>query len=363
MSKTFANLMEGRKSPTINHRDRAKSVTQAYQLFRESLSGTMTTKAALEEAFSTSDFPFLLGEGFAVEARSAYREVVDETASLTYRRGVPDFRKRKMIDIFGATYFEHVAEGEEYKSDNPFEETEIEYSVEKFGRVYGLTWERFLEGDFSDLADFPGLIGRGAANTRNREVYNLLTNDGAPAAGFFNEVSTAPLTYDSLLAAKQHIGTQQLANGRPVSTNSLVLVVPTALADHARALVSAQGITETTGVGTDSQIEIQRANPLAGITVQESMEWQIQNGNSVTAWALLPSGTSLNPAVIHAYLNGYQDVDIRVKRDQGDRVGGGQLGFQDGSFEDDTIWYRGRYIIGVAQAWNQGTYASTGTDS
>ena len=60
-------------------------------------------------------------------------------------------------------------------------------------------------------------------------------------------------------------------------------------------------------------------------------------------------------------LIGEEQPDIRVKRDQGERVGGGAVGIDEGSFNDDTIWYRGRHITGGAATDPIGTYVSTGS--
>ncbi|MNY79501.1 hypothetical protein D3C86_2201600 [compost metagenome] len=53
-------------------------------------------------------------------------------------------------------------------------------------------------------------------------------------------------------------------------------------------------------------------------------------------------------------------MDIRVKRDQGEIVGGGQVAVDEGSFNDDTIWYRGRNFFGIDKGFTTGVYASNG---
>lgn len=363
--KTFSQLLEADSRSGAPVTDPAQLVEQAAARFHEALSGTVRHKAKLEEAFTTSDFSHLLGAAFGIDARASYREVNDETRLLTMQRGVPDLRRRKLSEFFGETYFDDVNEGEEYKSDNPFEETEIEHGTGKTGRAYGLTFEKFLTGDFSDLADFPGMFGRGAANTRNRKIFQTLVD---PAGGLsseaFSTVSDQGLSFETLKTAKAHITSATNSRGDGlVDGSSLVLLVVPGLGDQARSLVAAQGVRETFGVGTRTQRELQTGNPLTGIQVQESYEFARLLDPSLrgSAWALVPAGTTRNPLVIHSYLNGHQEVDIRVKNDQGSRPGGGVVSFQEGSFDDDTIWYRGRYFVGGDLAYTNGTYASTGT--
>ncbi|MGQ7788197.1 phage major capsid protein [Nesterenkonia sp. K-15-9-6] len=362
MNAVLSNVLESAGFRTATTRDR--KVLEAARLFAEGYSGrSHTATALLKEAFTTSDFPALLGEAFEREARAAYREVSDETAPIARRESVVDFRPKRLVDVFGETYFEEVGEGEEYKSDNPLRDTEIEFQVSKWGRNYGLTWERWLNGDFSNLADFPGILGRGAANTRNRLVYrNLVSEDGTLNDGYFSETSTAALGFQSLKDAKQHaIEADNVRGDGPIDASTLVLVVPPSLEETARALTESRRVTETFDDGGTIR-EIERTNTLAGIQVQASHEFSrlLDTGIRHTAWALVPGAVTQNPALILASLAGHPEVDIRTKRDQGERVGGGQVGYQEGSFDNDTIWYRGRSVIGSAAAFTEGTYASTG---
>lgn len=362
MAKVLSNVLESAGFRTATNNDRR--VLEAARLFADGYSGrSHTATALLKEAFTTSDFPSLLGEAFEREARAAYREVTDETASIARRETVVDFRPKKLLELFGETYFERVAEGEEYKSDNPFTETEIEFKAEKFGRNYGLTWERWMSGDFSALADFPGILGRGGANTRNREVYrHFVGEDGGINADFFSETDTAGLGFESLKAAKTHaLESDNYRGDDTVDASNLVLVTVPALEDTANALTQVRTVRETIVDGETTR-EIERSNTLAGITVQVSREFGrlLDAAHRHTAWALVPGAATENPSVILANLAGHPDVDIRTKRDQGDRVGGGAVGYEEGSFDNDTVWYRGRSVLGTAAAFTQGTYASTG---
>lgn len=363
MAKTMKDVLESAPAASTPNK---KAVQEAARLFNQALNGGPTHKAMLQEAFSTSDFPTLLGSAFEIQARAAYRSVSDETTAITTRHGVSDFRVQRLRDIFGETYFEDVAEGEEYKADNPFAETQIEFRVGKTGRVYPITWELFLSGDFSSLADFPGLLGRGAANTRNRKVYENLVN-GEPGAGelnteFFSETSGLSLSHTNLRAALDHLSHAENHRGDDlVDSTNAVLVVPPTLERTAQEIVGVSTIRETTTEG-DTEIQRELSNPLAGVTVQASREFGrlLSPELRTSAWALLPNGSSENPALVHAYLNGHPDVDLRVQNNQGNRIGGGEVGFEEGSFDNDTLAYRGRYVIGAAPAFTQGTFASTG---
>ncbi|MBU5899290.1 hypothetical protein JVW24_19425, partial [Vibrio cholerae O1] len=103
-------------------------------------------------------------------------------------------------------------------------------------------------------------------------------------------------------------------------------------------------------------------------TVQVA-KWLVKidkSANRAKTWYLLANKGSDHPAVIHALLLGHENVDIRTKRDQGNRVGGGEIPFEEGSYLDDTIDFRGRSVDGAAKGFRDGdgkalvAYASTG---
>lgn len=362
MSNPLQSVLESHGFRTATSRQRR--VAEAAKVFADGVAGrSHTARAVLTEAFTTSDFPALLGQAFEVEARASFRQVTDETTLIASPQTMTDFRPKKLVDLFSDTYFEQVNEGEEYKSENPFTRTEVELTIDKYGRTFGLTWERLRNGDFAELADFPGLLGRGAANTRNKVVFQQMVDGGGLNSSFFSQTSTDALGYQSLKAAKEYLATVENQHGDPLDVSQTVLVVPPALEETAVGLTSARSVNRTFDDGNGNLTEIEQSNPLAGLQVQVSREFAKQLGSSVrsSAWALVPGARTENPTLVRTQLAGHPEVDIRVKRDAGDRVGGGAVPYEDGSFDDDTVWYRGRSVTGSAPAFNQGAYGSTGT--
>jgi hypothetical protein len=69
-------------------------------------------------------------------------------------------------------------------------------------------------------------------------------------------------------------------------------------------------------------------------------------------------GTAIRAPFWFARVRGYEQPDFRYKADQGRAIGGGDIVVNDGSFDDDTIWYRGRHIMGVAHGDPTLTYGS-----
>ena len=337
-------------------------VIEAAKLFNEGAAGKSNHATyRLREAFTTSDFPVLLGKAFEVEAIAAQQNVARDYELFAYETKVQDFRPKKLRDLFGSAYFDEVAEGEEYKGGT-LDETDVEIKASKYGRSYGHTWELQKSGDFSSMANFPTVLGNGAANTDNRVVFSTFVDENGPRADFFDTVDTKPLTPDNLQAAIVALSLNEDHRGDLVDLTSMVLVVPPTLALDAQRIVGAAEL-ELEVTDGNKKTKTRMANPFSGL-VQVAVSRELvkinKAGNRTSAWYLLPAKTTATPAVIKASMLGHENLDIRVKRDQGTRVGGGDVPVEEGSFNDDTVWFRGRHVTGAAQGFTYGAYASKG---
>jgi hypothetical protein len=98
-------------------------------------------------------------------------------------------------------------------------------------------------------------------------------------------------------------------------------------------------------------------NPLKG-----KVELVVNEKQLGESWIVMPKPGTVGPrAVLVRRLRGYEQPDFRYKADQGRAVGGGDIVVNDGSFDDDTIWYRGRHIMGAAAGDPTLTYGSDNT--
>lgn len=345
-----------RIAPTVKGR-----VLEAAKLFNEGMGGSNHAQYRLQEALSTSDFPIMLGKAFQVEAIQAQKDAIKEFEDFAYETKVDDFRPKKLIDLFGSEIFEDVAEGEEYKGGK-LDETELEVSVGKTGRNFGLTWELRKNRQFTDLANFPKVLGNAAINTENKKVFELLVDAAGFKTSFFTSVDNKPLTPDNLQAALQLLALNEDHRGDLVDLTNMVLLVGPALQFEANRIIGAAELEIQVTDGTKvTKTRVQ--NPFKGlvkVVVSRRMTTIDKSATRASSWALLPNKASATPSVIKASLVGEETVDIRVKRDQGDRIGGGAVSIEDGSFKDDTIWFRGRHIVGAAKGFDYAVYASKG---
>ncbi|MCD1287335.1 MULTISPECIES: hypothetical protein [unclassified Brevibacterium] len=356
--ETIDLMKEGfRRAPS-----RDEKVFESAQLFARGRTGASPlAQAVLVEAFSTSDFPILLGDAFEKQALKAYKDTPLEFESIVTDTTVDSFVRRKLVDLWGADAFERVNEGEEYKGAT-LSETEIEHGAGKWGRSYGLTWELRLARRFSDMADFPRSLGNGARKTQNNVVADTLVDTTGWAPGFFGTVDDKPFTPENLDAAIKALALRENHRGELVETSDLVLVHGPALrAEVARILTAARIVTKVTNGSKVTETEVDNpyrsiVTPLESRTVANRLGAAHADG-----WALVQGKSSDLPSIIRTKLAGHPDVDIRVKRDQGQSVGGGEVSIEDGSFNDDTIWYRGRSVVGIDAGFTEGVYASNGS--
>ena len=340
-----------RTAPHLTNR-----IAEAAKLFRAGCDGIDPFAVArMKEAMSTSDFPVLLGAAFQVTARDTFEETVPEWQAIAAVRRVNDFRPAKDIDLFGGREaFDQVKEGEEYKGRSIGEDS-FDFSAIKFGNTFGLTWEMRKNNQFHQLLDFPGRLATAARATEDEQVFKQFIGNTGPLASFFGTVATAALSHDALVTAYKAIVARKTSDKKLIRLGGkpLNLIVPAALVMEAEEIVNEPKYLDGSTV---------KSNPLKGkfnIVVSEVAP-ELNSTSGDTAWYVLPAKDSKHAAVGKVTMVGEETLDIRVRRDQGERVGGGAIGIEDGSYKDDTINYRGRLVTGGAKLDTLGVYASSG---
>ena len=338
-----------------------EKVVEAGLLLKRAEAGNITAIATLKEAFSTSDFPVLLGQGLQATAITAYKDTPKEFEDVVFDTTVPDFNRRRLVDLWGADEFERVREGEEYRGGTK-QTTDLEHGLGKYGKVAKVTWELFLDRRFSDIADFPRDLAQGAIKTQNSAVADLLVKNGAWNADFFKSVSNLPLTADNLQKAINELAIRENHRDELVDVSSLYLVHGPALRSQVQALlVHLEKVEITTTDGSKSTKQVQD-NPFRNVVkpLESRSVGKRLGTDSGTAWALIQGKGSDLPSIIRTSLAGHPEVDIRVENAQGQSLGGGALSPTDGSFKDDTISYRGRAVTGIDPGFTPGVWASKG---
>ena len=343
----------------------AKAV-EASKLFNEGLSGRNPFKQAmLKEALTRADFNIYLGKAFDVEMLAKYEDLQPEWRQLATPSTVKDFKAKTFKELFGGRgAFDKVAEGEEYKERSK-DQAEYPLTAEKYGNTFKLTFELIKNDELGELKNLPDDLAQGAVATEDKVAFAAFVSSTGPNTAFFkagngNAPTALPLTRANVQAAYVAISKRKDKNGNPVRIASakLILAVPAALLFEAEQIVNTPTIPNPEGGAG------MIPNPLAGKFQVVISDWLtiINTSNKAdTTWYILPAPTSARPALVVAKMRGEENPDIRVKADQGSRLGGGSIAAEEGSFDDDTITYRGRHIVGAGTLDPLLTYASTGS--
>lgn len=336
-------------------------IHEAAAFFGKNRRGSAIQQGELVEAFTTSDFPVLLGNAFQAKAIAAQKAATNEFEPILVHTTAPDFERRKLVDLWSGDAFQRVGQGEEYKAGR-LAETDLYHGTAKWGLTYGLTFELRLRRMFSDLAKFPTFLGNGAVRAKNNAVADLLVQGGAWNPAFFGTVATLDLTPENIDAAIKELALREDHRGDLVDVSSVYLVHGAGLRGEVNRILNAAKLRMKVTTGSKETVtEID--NPFRGIVtpLESRTIGKALGANQSKAWALVQGKDGDLPSIIDTGLEGHDgNVDIRVKRDQGESIGGGQVAVDQGSFNDDTIHYRGRTFFGIDAGFTTGVWASNG---
>lgn len=336
---------------------RAQALVEAAEMWKRAWDGDMRASVLVLEALSTSDlFRSVTGDVLDRELLARYQEVPVQWTGFARRTTVRNFKPKKLVDLLGGrSALDVVPELSEYPAGD-HETGEYEISVRKFGRRFGFSWEASINDDLDELQTLPNAFAAAARATEDQTALERIANaDGTPNTAFFNAGNgNAPvagvLNEDNLSAAITTVSTRENAEGEVVAPEGLVLMVGPAQEMTARRILNATEIRVTNGSKTTVE-----PNWLRGVVTLE-----VNRRLKGNAWYLLPAPTAARPALAVAFLRGWETPDLRIKNDAGNRVGGGTVAPEEGSFDEDGVWYRVRHIVGSATVDPIHTYAGTG---
>ena len=190
-----------------------------------------------------------------------------------------------------------------------------------------------------------------------RAADGVLINNNVP--------KNAPLSYDAIKAAMQQVAETKV-DGRYVTVPSYVLLVPPALENLANMVVNTRTVERVVaGQKAGDQMKFIEENGLtAKVKVVVSDLVAILGGASQggTNWVLAPAGgrTSAKRTIVRTALRGYDKPELRVKNAGGLYLGGGEVPYTAGSFDNDDAQARVRLTTGAGVLNVEGIVASTG---
>lgn len=328
-----------------------------------------------QEAMSTDDFPLLFGDILDRQLLGQYTEWSTQWTMIARRSTVRDFRTVKRFAVDGAeSILDKVNPGSEYP-EAALSEAKYEYSVSKYGRRVPLLWEAFVNDDLDGLRGIPDRLAKAARMSEEKFVTGLYAGSTGPNGTFFasgnkNVVTSGTLnpalSITSLETALTVIWAQKDADGNPIMTGPLRLVVPPALSVTARNILNATEIRVGKGSGTSTD-QITAKNWMAGEIAELVVNpWLpiISTTNGNTSWYLFSDPGVGRPAVEVGFLRGNETPALFVKSPDAMRVGGGGLvSPEEGDFDTDGINYRVRHVFGGTLMEPKAAFASNGSGS
>ncbi|MCZ4497897.1 MAG: hypothetical protein JWQ74_450 [Marmoricola sp.] len=337
----------------------AVGMAKLMQHYRE---GSKRAGLELCEAITTSDLSrFASGTLIDREILANYDALPTQWPKFLAPTTLKDFKPKYMSTLeLGGQTFKDVPERTGY----PMAQGPVlgEYPIQgkKTGLLWGFSFEALVNDDLEQLMLIPDAMPQMAVDTEDDRGLRLMINleTGALNTAFFNggngNVGTLVLNSTNLQTVLTSLRTKRdPKSGGIIPSGRLQLVVGYALEALAERILSVDRIQTPDGSGGFTYSD----NPLKGkvdLVVNEK-----QLGQS---WIVMPKpGTVKRAPFWFAKVRGYEQPDFRYKKDQGTAIGGGDVVVNDGSFDDDTIWYRGRHIMGTAHGDPTLTYGSDNT--
>jgi len=358
-------------------------VLSAAQVLGKAFKGSKRGALDLQEALTSDDFRAAAFEVIDREMMQRYQDLPPVWEQYVRRTTVRDFKPKTLVDLMGGrAALDLVPERTEYPHRS-VSKGAYHLSVKKYGGLFQITWESIINDELGELQELPNNLAVAARNTESSLAASLLTDGNGPNGAYWNATAwgrtydpdtdtwsggssnlitgNPALTADSLTAALDAIMQRRDPEGLPIMVEAIKLVVPPALETTARKILDATEIRITSGSNT-TILNNWLANRVQ-LVVDPWLQVLDLGANAATTWYLLPAPATSRPALFMGFLRGHETPDLRVKADAGNRVGGGPVDPEEGSFDADDISYRVRHVAGGVGTDMIATAVSTGAGS
>lgn len=325
----------------------------------------------LQEAMTTSDFPYLFGDVLDRQLLAAYQETPSSYRNFVKVGRVRDFREVKRLSVYGGDQvLPEVKLQQGYPIAKIDEGTPVTFAVAKYGRRIPLAWETMLNDDLNALADIPTRYGRAARRSEQKFVTQKYVDANGPHASVYtvgnaNKVTSNPvLSLAALQTAMTQLANKVDENGEPIFIETVELVVPPALEVTALNILNALQI-ELTEKGGTSATKLTTANWMKTkfrLNVDAYIPIVASSANGNTSWFLFANPDNGRPAIEMDFLLGHEEPEIFMKSPNATRVGGGE-DVMSGDFDTDSIEYKVRHVFGGSVVDPKMTMGSNGSGS
>lgn len=325
----------------------------------------------VREGYSTSDFPYLMGDVLDRMMLDRFREFPQGWRRyIRVSRPLRDFREVRRLALDGAEG--QYSEQEEYEGvtyANTLGEANYTYAPALYSLGVKLSWRMIMNDDLDAFDTIPDRLGRGGRRTIAKFATSLLFDANGPDATLFSagngnrltgnptlDITSLGKAFDTLLGLKD-------ADGEPILVEGAVLIYPPALHVTVQNLMNQLTVDMTSLGGVSGQTI--RVNNWLVRNLEAVMDPYIPvvaTTNGATSWILASRPDSGRPIAEMGFLAGYEEPQLFRKAPNAVRVGGG-VDEQHGDFESMSHHYKGVVAFGGVAMEPKAAVASSGAGS
>ena len=319
------------------------------------------------EAITTTDFPYLFGTIIDRELMARYRVASADYSAYTKMGTVSNFAQHTRDRLDGLdNILPRVTQKGEYLVA-PVSSEHYTRQVFKRGRQFDISWEALVNDGMGAFDDVPARFSDAAINTDAWLVTSALAGAAGPNAAMYATAITnagvLPASIANVSATLALMAQQTTAAGLPMGIRGMHIVVPPALEDDMRAILTSV-LKQWTEVGAGGGVPVPTANVLTQrglvLHVDPWLPYIDVSANVDTTWYVF-ADPAQGYAVGLDHLRGHEGPEIVMKASNKVSVGGGPVSPFDGDFESDNVFYRVRTCPGTCNIDPRMTYVQTGT--
>ena len=294
---------------------------------------------------TTSSFANLLMDASNKTLLAAYEEA-PYTWSLWARQAtsVDDFKNINRVRFSESPDLDVVPENKEYP-EGRMSDSKESYSVNKFGKMFSVSWETVVNDDLDAISRIPAMHGAAARRTQNKKVYEVLTANalmgdgvalfGAHASGSNASGAAAAPSVTTLNTAFAAMRLQKGLNSDAVlNIVPRYLIVPVAY--EATALELVNSISYNAANNNEGVKNIYGPGGPRNLTV---IGEPVLDGNSTVNWYLAADPSQIDTVEI-SFLSGEESPVLETEWD----------------FKTDTYYNKVRQTFGVKAIDWRGLY-------
>lgn len=290
---------------------------------------------------STGSFSNLLMDAANKTLLAGYDEA-PYTWSMWARQApsVADFKNINRIRFSESPDLEMVPENQPYP-EGVMTDSKETYNVEKFGRIFSVTWETVVNDDLDAISRVPAMHGNAARRVQNKMVYGVLTSN--PTMGDGNALFSASHTSGdntsggagapavlTLNTAFTKMMTQKgLTAGVVLNIQPRYLIVPVAVAATAMQLVGSLADPSAGGNAAGNANTLNIYGPNGSRPLQVIAEPQL-DASSASVWYLAADANQIDTVEL-SFLQGEESPVLENEWD----------------FDKDVYRYKIRQTFGV----------------